>query len=139
MTRLEVMEDSLLPRWWDALALDPLRPTGFRLVSKADSAPLAMAWTWDMAWFGRDDRTRAGLVDMEVVPSRRRQGYGRHLIGEILRHARSQLIEVVSLQTGETNAAALALYEAIGFARVDTATLYRLPADQGTRPPGTSP
>lgn len=136
-TRLEVLEDTLLPRWWDALALDPLRPTGFRLVSKADGSLLASAWTWDMAWFGRDGKTRAGLVDMEVEPDHRRKGYGRHLIGEILRHARSQLIEVVSLQTGETNAPALALYESIGFAKVDTSLLYRLPSEQGSRPPGT--
>ncbi len=133
ITRLEIVEDPILPRWWDALALDLLRPTEFRLVAKADSAILARARTWDMAWFGRDDRTRAGLVDMEVTPSQRRKGYGRHLVGEMLRHARNQLIEVVSIQTGETNAPALALYESIGFTRFETSTLYRLPAELGAR------
>jgi len=133
MTRLEVVDDPVLPRWWDALALDPLRPAEFRLVAKADSAVLARARTWDMAWFGRDDRTRAGLVNMEVEPSQRRKGYGRHLVGEMLRYSRAEMIEVISIQTGETNAPALALYESIGFDRVETATLYRLPAELGPR------
>ena len=126
-TRLEVIEDRLFPGWWDALALEPFRPTAFHLFSKADGSFLARATTWDMAWFGRDGRTRSGLIAFDVEPSRRRAGYGRLLVGEILRHARSQLIEVLAVQTGATNAPALALYESAGFARVGTSTLYRLP------------
>lgn len=128
-TRLEVIEDAFIPGWWDALALEYFRPTAFRLFSKADGAFLARATTWDMAWFGRDGRTRAGLIAFDVEPARRRTGYGRLLVAEILRHARSQLIEVLSVQTGAANGPALALYESAGFDRVGTSTLYRLPAE----------
>ena len=127
-TRLEVADDALLPSWWDALALDPFRPTAFRLATKADGRTLATALTWDMAWFGRDGRTRAGIAAFEVDFALRRKGYGRHLLGEILRHARSQLIEVLSVQTSSANTPALAMYHAAGFEPVGTTTLYRLPA-----------
>ena len=53
-----------------------------------------------MAAFGRlDGRARTGLIDVEVAPEHRRKGYGRHLVAEILRQARSQWGEVVSVQT----------------------------------------
>jgi ribosomal protein S18 acetylase RimI-like enzyme len=81
-----------------------------------------------MAWFGRTDgRVRLALIDMEVHSAHRRKGYGRHLVNEILRAARAQSTDVVSIQTRSTNTAALALYEALGFRPVETATLYRLP------------
>ena len=123
------IEDALIHDWWDALALEPFRPTAFHLISKADGTVLARATTWDMAWFGRDGRTRAGLIAFDVEPARRRAGYGRLLVGEILRHARAQLIDVLAVQTGAANAPALALYESAGFARVGTSTLYRLPGE----------
>ena len=42
-TRLEVSEDAMLDRWWDALAIGPFRPVEFRLVSRADDRILAQA------------------------------------------------------------------------------------------------
>ena len=49
------------------------------------------------------------------------------MIGEIMRKARSQWAEVVEVQTRAVNAPALRLYESLGFARVETSTLYRKP------------
>ena len=127
-TSLEVEEDAKLPGWWSALALGEYRPTYFRLVSKTDSAQLASAWTWEMTGFSRDDRrTRLGLTAVEVLPAYRRKGFGRHLVGEILRRVRGEWIDVVSVQTAQTNSAAVALYQALNFDQVESATLYRLP------------
>ena len=64
---------------------------------------------------------------VEVAPDVRRQGYGRHLVGEVMRKARSQWNEVIDVQTRATNLPALGLYESLGFVRVETATLYRRP------------
>ncbi len=127
--RIEVMEDDLPRQWWEALAIGEFRPTHYRLIAKADDRELAWATTWDMSWFGRlDGRSRLGLIAMEVESGSRRQGFGRHLVGEILRHARSEMISVVALQTRSTNVAALSLYETLGFVPVETATLFRRPA-----------
>ncbi len=135
MARIEVIEDSLPRDWWEALAIGEFRPTRFQLLAKADETLLARAATWDMPWFGRgDDMARLGLVDMAVPPEHRRKGYGRHLVGEILRQARTAMFQAVAVQTAETNLPALALYESLGFRRIETATLYRLPAHLTGRP-----
>lgn len=126
--RVFVEEDALPRDWWEALAIGDFRPTTHRLISRTDDTELARATTWDMTWFGRrDGRTRLGLIDVEVHPNYRRKGYGRHLVNEVLRFARSQSTEAVAVQTRATNTAALALYRATGFHPVETATLYRKP------------
>jgi ribosomal protein S18 acetylase RimI-like enzyme len=132
--RIEVVEDAMPSDWWEALALGSFRPTSYRLLAKSDSRVLARADTWDMSWFGRSDgRARLGLIGLKVAPTERRQGYGRHLVGEILRTARAELTAVVAVQTRSTNLPALALYESLGFARVEISTLFRLPAPQRAR------
>ena len=78
-----------------------------------------------MSWYGRGDgRTRIGLIDLEVDPRHRRKGYGRHLIAEILRQARNDMVALVEIQTSATNVPALALYESLQFDPVETAILY---------------
>ena len=79
-----------------------------------------------MSWYGRGDgRTRIGLIDLEVDPRHRRKGYARHLIAEILRQARNDMVALVEIQTSATNVPALALYESLQFDPVETAILYR--------------
>ena len=130
-TRVEIVEDAKPANWWEALALGYSQITQFRVLTKVDDRELARASTWDMAAFGRlDGKARTGLIDVEVTESERRKGYGRFLIGEILRHCRSQWGEVVSLQARSTNLPALALYEGLGFDVVDRATLYRRPGSR---------
>jgi ribosomal protein S18 acetylase RimI-like enzyme len=124
--RLEAVDDALPGNWWEALAIGEYRPTRYRLLSRADESELAHATTWDMNWFGRGDgRVRLGLIDVEVHPQHRRKGYGRHLVAEIVRQARNDLISVVAVQTAATNAPALALYESLHFDPVETSILYR--------------
>jgi ribosomal protein S18 acetylase RimI-like enzyme len=131
-TRLDVDEDPLPSTWWEALAVGEFRLTTYRLVSRPDELEVARATTWDMSWFGRaDGRPRVGLSVLEVHPEHRRKGYGRFLVQEVLRSARAQSAGAVAVQTGATNAPALALYAAAGFEPVETAVLYRLPGGAG--------
>jgi ribosomal protein S18 acetylase RimI-like enzyme len=125
-TQLEFVEDAMPSHWWQNLALGEFPLTDARLVMKSDGAALARASTWEMRWFGRDDgRVRAGLLDLEVAPEHRRKGYARFLVGEILRRARSNLINCVEVQTAAENQPALALYASLGFVPIDQSTLYR--------------
>ncbi|MDR3638016.1 MAG: GNAT family N-acetyltransferase [Isosphaeraceae bacterium] len=127
-TRVEVVDDPTPPNWWEALALGDFRPTVYRLLVKTEDVELARATTWDMSRFGRTDgRSRVGLIEMEVAGAHRRKGFGRHLVGEILRHARGEMTSVVALQTRATNVPALQLYQSLGFQRVGTSVLYRRP------------
>jgi ribosomal protein S18 acetylase RimI-like enzyme len=134
-TRMEIADDARMPGWWDALALGLFRPSEYTLVEKTLNVRIACAWTWEIAGgFGvGDGRSRTALIDLEVVPEFRRKGFGRHLVAEILRRARSQNTEVLSVQTSSENAPALGLYASLGFEQVDTTTLYRLPAELAGR------
>ena len=130
LARLEVVQDVLPAHWWEALAIGEYRPTRYRLLAKPDEAELARATTWDMDGFGRlDGKSRIGLIAVEVAATHRRKGYGRHLIAEILRQARAEHVAAVAVQTSATNLAALNLYKALGFRRVEESILYRLPSE----------
>ena len=133
--RLDIVDDAMLPGWWDALALGLFRPSRFDLVEKSADHAIAHAWTWDIAGgYGvGDGRSRAGLIDVEVHPEFRRKGYGRHLVGEILRRVRDQNTDILTTQTSAENTAALGLYQGLGFEPVETATLYRLPGNLADR------
>lgn len=136
-TRVDVIEDAPMARWWDALALEPFRPTGFRLLARSDEHELARATTWDMGCVGHGrGRGRTGLIALEVEPADRRRGYGRHLVAEVLRYCREQSGGVVAVQTNSANSPALALYQSLGFMTVETATLFRLPVRFGAREAG---
>jgi len=135
--RVEIREDLVLPRWWDELAIGAFHATDFRLVGRGDDKEVARATTWDMDALGYGHGRRCvGLVALEVNPAYRRRGFGRHLVGEILRHGKEQLAGLVAVQTSATNRPAVGLYESLGFRGVDTATLYRLPVGQGFRQVG---
>ncbi len=133
--RLDVFEDTLPDGWWQALAIGLFRPTRFALRHRTDNALIAQATVWEIACgFGiGDGRPRTGLIDLEVEPTYRRQGFGRLMVTEVMRYAREQLSELVAAHTDATNAAARHLYTGLGFEPVETTTTYRLPAELSTR------
>jgi len=59
------------------------------------------------------------LAELYVVPGRRGQGYGRELITEAMRDARSKGAEYAFLITSEEDRLAQRLYEAAGFRRTE--------------------
>ena len=128
-TQLEIDEDAMPENWWENLALWDFRPARYRLIDRTDQVVLGRALTWDMNWFGRrDGRSRLGLIGVDVASNHRRKGYGRFLVGEILRSAREVGIHAVDVQTAATNLPALGLYQALDFQPIDQSTVYRLPA-----------
>lgn len=132
--RLEITEDATLSHWWDNLSLAHHRVAAVQLVSKADASTMAQAALWDMEGFSRiDGKSRYGMLGLYVAPDHRRQGYGRFLVSEIMKHARLQLIDRLVVQTGATNAPARALYESLGFRRIEQSTTYRLPGELSAR------
>ncbi len=63
-------------------------------------------------WVAGDD---CWLEDLFVVAAARRRGLGRALAGAAVERARQRGARRIELDTNETNAAALALYESLGF------------------------
>jgi ribosomal protein S18 acetylase RimI-like enzyme len=129
-THIEVFDDALPNHWWQNLALGDFELMTVRLLMKDDGTPVAGAQAWDMGWFGREDeRTRIGLINLEVPPQYRRKGYGRFLVSEIFRRARENMVAAVAVATSSSNQPALALYASLGFYPIDESTLYRLATD----------
>lgn len=124
--QVEYAEDALPSHWWQNLALGESPLTDAYLVARSGGGELARASTWEMRWFGREEgRVRNGLIDVVVPPEHRRKGYARFLLGEIIRRARSNLIDCIAVQTSAENQPALSLYSSLGFDPTDRATLYR--------------
>ena len=69
-----------------------------------------------------------GVTALTVDASRRRGGFGRHLMGELLRWAAVNGAQRVYLQVADDNTAALALYEGLGFRRHHRYHYRRAPA-----------
>jgi ribosomal protein S18 acetylase RimI-like enzyme len=128
LTHVEYFDDALPGNWWQNVSLGDIQLMKARLLLKSDSAEIAEALAWDMGLFGRtDQKSRVGLIDVQVAPEHRRKGFGRYLVGEILRRARDNMISRVAVATSSSNEPALRLYASLGFEAIDQATLYRLP------------
>ncbi len=129
-TLVEVVEDALPTTWWHALAIGDFRPTTYRLLTKDTGFEYAQRID-----LGHDlvrpaaTAVRVGRPDRHGC-SRQPPPQGlrlRHLVNEILRLARAQATAAVAVQTRSTNVPAQSLYQSLGFAPVETATLFRPP------------
>ena len=77
----------------------------------------------DLVGFGQllaADRERLHLMRVIVAPTARGKGFGRSLVGELLRRAREAGSARASLKVNSGNAAAIALYESLGFRRAES-------------------
>lgn len=128
-SRVEFHEDVLPAGWWESLAIGMFRPTRVQVLDRQDGTVLAQATTWEIAGAVDvgDGHSRTAVVSVEVHPSHRRRGLGRFLLAELGHEARRQYADILSVQTPETNTAAMGLYTVSGFARVESSTLYRKP------------
>lgn len=62
-------------------------------------------------------RPEMEILNIAVAPERRRQGLGRRMLNLALQAAAKMGIKKISLETRESNSAAIALYESAGFAK----------------------
>jgi [ribosomal protein S18]-alanine N-acetyltransferase len=64
------------------------------------------------------------LLNVAVAPAARRAGVGRALVEDIVAYARSHAAVKILLEVRASNAAAIALYEALGFERFNVRKRY---------------
>jgi ribosomal protein S18 acetylase RimI-like enzyme len=117
--------DPPLATWWDACTMGAFERLQLSLAQPGGEL-LASAWFWDiepLASFWAIPT--AGMIDLEVIPARRRQGLATFLLGEAFERLRSRGVLRIECQTMHQNAPALALYEKLGFTRVDEGIVYR--------------
>ena len=78
-------------------------------------APEAPPVAFLLAWSVADELQ---LLDMATHPAHRRRGHSRALLAELLNRARAEHKRLVLLEVRSSNAAAIALYESVGFGRM---------------------
>lgn len=72
-------------------------------------------------WLVQDE---VHLLNLAVHPDRRRRGYGRVLLRHILDFARRHQCRYITLEVRRSNAAAIGLYESLGFQAVGVRANY---------------
>jgi GNAT superfamily N-acetyltransferase len=111
--------------WWEACTLSGFDRLRFELSDKAGQ-PLAQATFRNMepmsAGWGVPTM---GLVELEVLSDRRRQGLATFVLGESFRALQAQGIARVQVQTMRRNTAARALYAKLGFEQIDEGAVFR--------------
>ena len=124
-------EPQVLPRtkigtWWEECLLGQLEPIEFRLEEKKTALLAARASFWEMDGFSwRWNYPAAGVMDIQVRADLRRQGVGKFLLAQLLRHLQEQYFGVAEVQTFEQNQVAIGLFRSLGFEQVDTGRQYR--------------
>jgi GNAT superfamily N-acetyltransferase len=95
-------------------------PTGAFFVGYLDGSPVAMGgWRFrpDVVAFGRS--TAAEIKRMYVGPAARRTGLARVMLAHLERDALSAGADLMVLETGTEQPAAIALYTSSGYTRVE--------------------
>jgi GNAT superfamily N-acetyltransferase len=112
--------------WWDACTTGAFERIKFSLKRAGGNATIADVWFWDVEPLSSSwGAPAAGMFDLEVPPAERRKGLGMYLLGEAFERLRTRGVMLVEAQTMQHNAPALALYQKLGFKKVDEGIVYR--------------
>ncbi len=108
------LEKLCFPSPWSAQSLELLTNegigVGYFLTDPSDPATV-------VAYGGMLITVDEGqITNIATHPDHRRHGYGAAIVHTLLRHAKDARLESVSLEVRASNAAAIALYRAAGFA-----------------------
>jgi ribosomal protein S18 acetylase RimI-like enzyme len=112
--------------WWRECVLGPIEAVVYQLQEKPGQHAIGQAILWDMDPFSQMwGETCVGLIDIEVVPGFRRQGLGRYLLSQVLRHLRQQTFHLFEARADLGNEPLLNLLRSMGFQQVETGRCYR--------------
>jgi ribosomal protein S18 acetylase RimI-like enzyme len=116
-----------LGTWWRECVLGPLDPSEFHITDKQNGQTAARALFWEMKEYGwRWGSPSAGVIDVQVRTDLRRQGLGKFLLSQLLRHLQDQYFGIVECQIPANDDAAFKMFRALGFHQVDTGVSYQL-------------
>jgi len=123
---VQVLLDPPARSWWEACTTGDFDLTRFELVPRGSGTAVAHATVRNMIPLGPPGAQRmAGLIELEVEPSCRREGLATFLLTELLRHLVRQDATLVEAQTMQNNEAGVGLYRKIGFRQVGQGIVFR--------------
>ena len=116
--------------WWEACTTGDFDLTRFEVAPRGGGAPLASATVRGMDLTAASGHARgAGLLDVHVAPSRRRQGLATFLLGESFRQLSQQGFGVVEAHATCRNLPGLALLRKLGLGQVRQGIVFRKSVD----------
>jgi len=103
------------PDWWysQTTFFRAMRSASRFAVAVRDSQPVGYA-------FAHTSGSNTHITRLAVHPSHQRQGIGALLMADLIKHARAQGMDTMSLNTQTHNQSSLRLYHRFGFSDTDT-------------------
>lgn len=121
----QALPQARLGDWWRECVFGPLEPAEFRLDDKATGQTAGRALFWEMTDYGwRWGAPPAGILEVQVRHDLRRQGLGKFVLAQLLRHLQEQYFAVAEVQVPEEDEAAARLFRSLGFVQVDEGVTY---------------
>jgi len=122
----QALPQARLGTWWRECVLGPLEPFEFRLDDKSTGQTAAKGLFWEMTDYGwRWGAPAAGIIEVQVRNDLRRQGLGKFLLAQMLRHLQEQYFAVAEVHVPEEDETAAKLFRSLGFVQVDLGVSYR--------------
>ena len=123
-TTLRVIDEPSRRTWWEAAATTGIALRRYELRNATEEL-LGSASFWDMqplaaAW----GVTATGLLHVDIEGPRRRQGLASYLVAEALHDLAEEGVTLVETQVAESNAAAVNLFEKLGFAIAERGSVF---------------
>jgi GNAT superfamily N-acetyltransferase len=123
-TTLRVIDEPVRRSWWEAAATTGIALRRYELRNATEDL-LGSASFWDMqplaaAW----GVTAAGLLHVDIEGPRRRQGLASYLVAEAMHDLAQEGVTLVETQAAESNAAAVRLFEKLGFTIAERGTVF---------------
>ncbi len=133
--RVELDTSPPMNDWWATCTGPPSEPTRFELCPVDGGPACGNVSFWVMeplsATWGK---LSVGMNNLRIVDSLKRQGLATLLNGESLRQLQLNGVALVEVQTMQHNAAALGLYQKLGFVEVDQGIVLRKQGSSSHRP-----
>ena len=123
---VELTVDAPSRSWWEACTVGEFDLTRYDLVPRGGGSVVATATFRSMEPCGAAAAgCSSGLVELWVNEAYRRRGVALFLLSEVFRQFLRQGIMHVEAQTDQTNAAALAVFQKLGFQRFAEGGVWR--------------
>jgi len=123
---LEVKVDPPSQNWWEACTTGDFDLTRFEIVPRGSNVPLAMAVVRSLdPGSALSLPPTAGVLDLQVAPSHRRQGLATFVLGETFRQLAREGIATVEIQVREDDQAALGLCRKLGMQQINQGDIFR--------------
>lgn len=137
--QLQLSDAPLQPSWWWNTRQGRFDTLHFALVpnSGGDSPVGISCWGMDFHSSTRRQRT-VGMLDLRVVDSERRKGYGKAIVIEVIRRLREELVTHLEIAVREDNEPARKLFSGLGFQSADTGIVYRKLVAGTAQPAGSA-